>query len=163
MSGGSASGRSCISRRETPRISECQAGNDRPSLAVLMAHVQGPLKTHFAIPTVTLGCWLDVYEREQFKGRLRRLLGPSLYSNIRTSSQNWGIEIGSLIIGPSAFVLCFAQRRADQAIWLPPNTRLDRLTAIAGEIDFDSIRVSDRPPTKPESHADHPLATTHHR
>jgi hypothetical protein len=93
------------------------------------------------------GCWVDLYERPNFGGRKLRLFGPGDYVNLWVAPEDWGEEAASLVAGPAAYVLCFAELNFNESvIWLVPGQRLGDTARLPLELELDSIRVFDRPP-----------------
>jgi hypothetical protein len=95
---------------------------------------------------VAVGCWVDLFEGTEFKGKMRRLFGPSAYMRLRNSARNWGIPIRSVVAGPGAFVHFYVHGRADSGVWLEPGSRIADLDALAGANAADSLRLVDREP-----------------
>ena len=93
------------------------------------------------------GCWVDLYERRDFRGRTLRLHGPGDYTNLWVASEQWGDEAASLVAGPAAYVQCFAELYFNESVvWLAPGQRVADVGALPPEFELDSIRLFDRPP-----------------
>ena len=93
------------------------------------------------------GCWADLYERRNFQGKKLRLFGPGDYVNLWVAPEDWGEEAGSLIVGPAAYVQCFAELYfGESVVWFVPGQRVADAGRSPVEFDLDSIRVFDRPP-----------------
>jgi hypothetical protein len=93
------------------------------------------------------GCWVDLYERTNFRGRKIRLFGPGDYVNLWIASEDWGEEAASLVAGPAAFVQCFAELNfEDSVVWFIPGQQVADAGRLPLEWELDSIRVFDRPP-----------------
>jgi hypothetical protein len=96
---------------------------------------------------ITRGCWIDLFDATSFKGKLRRIFGPAVYLNLRTTDPQTSVRFASLIVGPTAYVQLFAQRRPERgSTWLMPRQKLADLAAIKSDLELDSIRVLNRPP-----------------
>jgi hypothetical protein len=93
------------------------------------------------------GCWIDVFDREQFTGNYRRLLGPAEFLGLRIREKDWNENVGSMNVGPCAYVQCFASRDFFNTVfWLLPNQAVENATELDCADSIDSIRVFDRPP-----------------
>jgi hypothetical protein len=93
------------------------------------------------------GCWVDLYERPQFKGRSLRLFGPGHYVNLYVAPAPWGQEAASLVAGPSAYVQCFEELNLkDSVTWFVPNQRVADVAELPADSVYDSLRLFDRPP-----------------
>lgn len=103
-----------------------------------------------AQPIISFGCWIDLYERPDFQGKLRRVFGPSTYFKLRKSARNWGIEVQSLMVGPGACVRCYGSAEGESAIWLRAGTQVTSLEALEGGSTVESLQLLDREPTTDE-------------
>jgi hypothetical protein len=93
------------------------------------------------------GCWVDLFEGRRFTGRRLRLFGPADFVNLRVAADDWGREIGSVIVGPGAYAQCFLEvNLRDSVVWLVPNQQVAEVSDLPTEDDLDSIRLFDRPP-----------------
>ena len=94
------------------------------------------------------GCWVDLYEQTGFRGRKLRLHGPGDFVNLWVAPEDWADEANSLIVGPAAFVQCFAELYFDESVvWFMPGQRVgDPAGELPPEFELDSIRLFDRPP-----------------
>jgi hypothetical protein len=101
------------------------------------------------------GCWIDIFELSHYRGRRRRLFGPSAFHSLRCRLPAWGISMDSAIIGPGAYVRLFPS--ADPhltSLWLVPDQRVgDMLERIPDEVD--SIQILPEPPKPGESGYEH--------
>ena len=98
------------------------------------------------------GCWIDVFDRENFAGNTRRLLGPAEFLGLRIREADWGDSLASLNVGPGAYVQCFDSRHFfDSVFWLLPNQAVESATELDCGETIDSIRLYDRPPFAHES------------
>jgi len=112
------------------------------------------------------GCWVDLYEQRNFRGRKLRLFGPADYVNLWIAPEDWGDEAASLVAGPAAYVQCFAELNFNESVaWFVPGQRLADAAGLPFEFELDSIRIFDRPPFASErgysayarAHGDPPL------
>jgi hypothetical protein len=92
------------------------------------------------------GCWVDLYEQQNFRGKKLRLFGPANYVNLWVAPEDWGDEAGSLVAGPAAYVQCFTELDFNASVvWFVPGQRVADARGAAA-IELDSIRLFDRPP-----------------
>jgi hypothetical protein len=97
------------------------------------------------------GCWVDSFELSHFRGRRRRLFGPSDYPALRSRSTAWGISIDSLIVGPSAYVRLYRQEaKEDTALWLLPRQLVDDVITVKIDERIDSLQIRDTAPVQGE-------------
>jgi hypothetical protein len=95
------------------------------------------------------GCWVDLYERPQFKGRSLRLFGPCNFVNLYVAPEPWGHEARSLVAGPAAYVQCFEELNPDDndsVAWFAPGQRVADVAQLPADSVYDSLRLFDRPP-----------------
>jgi hypothetical protein len=93
------------------------------------------------------GCWVDVFDSEQFTGNYRRLLGPAEFLGLRIREKDWADQIASLNVGPCAYVQCFDSHHFfDSVFWLLPNQTVETVADLDCSDVIDSIRLFDRPP-----------------
>jgi hypothetical protein len=92
------------------------------------------------------GCWVDLFELSHFRGRRRRVFGPTELRSIRSRFAAWGIGIDSLIVGPSAQVQMYSAQDIDPpAKVFMPNQVVEDLVALGVGDEWDSIRVLHAP------------------
>ena len=96
------------------------------------------------------GCWVDLFEAPNFRGRRIRLYGPADYIGLPVSPEEGPKEPRSLSVGPAAYVLCFQEFNPTCAVWFTPRQRVADLEGARPEDILDSIRVFDRPPFSSE-------------
>ena len=102
--------------------------------------------------SLTKGCWVDLYEGVGFVGRRLRLQGPADYVDLRVAPPEWGDEVGSVVVGPTAYVQCFEELDfANSVVWLVPNQRVRDVSELPTREELDSIRLFDRPPFAAEA------------
>src|SRR5207248_4861341 len=110
------------------------------------------LGTDHAVPEFTRGCWIDLFDSPRYSGKLRRIWGPAIYLNLRSPDAQipdpqMVVRFVSLIVGPTAYVHLFAQRRPERGgHWLLPKQKLADLASLRSEPELDSIRILNRPP-----------------
>lgn len=90
--------------------------------------------------------WVDLFELSRFRGKRRRLYGPSQFRSVRSRSAEWGVSIDSIVIGPGCHVWLFRAEQGDgEGAWLFPGEVVeDAAHRINDEID--SLAILDSPP-----------------
>ena len=97
--------------------------------------------------TPSNGCWVDLWDQTQCRGRQLRLTGPADYPYVRVAVDGWNGQVHSLIVGPNAYVQCYEDLNFhDSVFWLLPNQRVDDVADLGCGDDIDSMRLYDRPP-----------------
>lgn len=87
-------------------------------------------------------CYIDIWREADFKGETRRLRGPASHPHLHFREGDWGNDIGSLRLGPHAFVLAFrGENYADEVLTLGPNDQVADLRALKCEDDIESLRL----------------------
>ena len=90
------------------------------------------------------GCYIDVWRDANFEGEAIRIEGPAEYPNLEFSAGDWGDHIGSLRVGPYAFVLAYRDKGfEDTMIAFGPNQEVADLGELHFDDDLDSIKVID--------------------
>lgn len=90
------------------------------------------------------GCYIDVWRDANFEGEVIRIEGPAEYPNLKFSSGDWSDQIGSLRVGPLAFVLAYRDKEfEDKMIAFGPNQEVANLDELDFDDDMDSIKVID--------------------
>ena len=90
------------------------------------------------------GCYIDVWRDANFEGEAIRIEGPAEYPNLEFSDGDWGDHIGSLRVGPYAFVLAYRDKGfEDTMIAFGPNQEVANLDELHFDDDMDSIKVID--------------------
>jgi hypothetical protein len=93
------------------------------------------------------GCWVDVFELPLFRGRRRRLYGPTEFVSLRSRTSQWGISISSVIVGPEAHVRLFRSSEAQSAaLWMQPGHAYQDLSNWGIGEDVDSLSILDDAP-----------------
>lgn len=86
-------------------------------------------------------CYVDVWREADFKGETLRLHGPVSHPSLRLEG-DWGDDIGSLRVGPQAFLMAFrGENYADEMLALGPNDQVADLRALRFENEIDSLRL----------------------
>ena len=117
----------------------------------------------------TPDCYIDVWRDADFGGESRRLYGPAEFPSLRFTDSNWGDDIGSLRVGPNAFVMAYRGRDFREELkTFGPNDEIADLRAHGVDDDLDSLRLIDSlkifdrvpynsaaaPPADPAAHPD---------
>jgi hypothetical protein len=90
------------------------------------------------------GCYIDVWRDANFEGDCIRIEGPAEYPNLNFSNGDWGDHIGSLRVGPFAFVLAYRDKDfKDTKFAFGPNQEVANLDELDFDDDMDSIQVID--------------------
>jgi hypothetical protein len=89
-------------------------------------------------------CYIDIWRDANFEGESLRLRGPAEYAHMKFEQADWGDQIGSLRVGPRAFVLAYRDRDfKDKQITFGPNDEVADLGELRFDDDIDSVRVID--------------------
>ena len=87
-------------------------------------------------------CYIDIWREADFRGETRRLHGPASHPHLHFREGDWGNDIGSLRLGPHAFVLAFrGENYADAMLTLGPNDQISDLRALQFADDIESLRL----------------------
>lgn len=90
------------------------------------------------------GCYIDVWRDADFGGETVRIYGPAEYPALRFVQGDWGDEIGSLRVGPNAFVLAYRDRDfKDRMVTFGPNDEVADLGGLKFDDDIESVKVID--------------------
>lgn len=107
-------------------------------------------------------CYVDVWREAGFKGETRRLQGPASHPHLHFRDSDWGDDIGSLRVGPQAFLMAYrGENYTEACLTLGPNDQVADLREqeFADAIDslqlINSLKIFDRlyeadAPTPPE-------------
>ena len=89
-------------------------------------------------------CYIDVWRDAEFRGETIRIYGPAEYASLDFAQGSWGDDIGSLRVGPGAFVMAY-HRRDFQAelITFGPNDEVADLGQFKFDDEIDSLKVID--------------------
>ena len=89
-------------------------------------------------------CYIDVWREVNFGGERIRVYGPAEYPVLRFAEGEWGDDIGSLRVGPNAFVLAYRDRNfGDRLLTFGPNEEVADLRELKFHDDMDSMKVID--------------------
>jgi hypothetical protein len=98
------------------------------------------------------GCWIDIFELSHYRGRRRRLFGPSRFHAVRCRLPAWGISIDSVILGPDAFVRLFASSDPHRSVvWLMPRQSVGDVVERGITDLVDSLDITHAPPAPGEA------------
>jgi hypothetical protein len=87
-------------------------------------------------------CYVDVWREADFRGETRRLYGPASHPTLHFREGDWGDDIGSIRVGPHAFVMVFrGENYAEEMLALGPNDEASDLRALNFENAIDSLRL----------------------
>ena len=90
------------------------------------------------------GCYIDVWKDANFEGESVRIHGPAEYPSLRFAQGDWGDCIGSLRVGPNAFVIAYRDENyASQQIVFGPDDEIADLDGLKFDDDIESMRVID--------------------
>jgi hypothetical protein len=89
-------------------------------------------------------CYIDVWREAGFGGERRRIYGPAEYPALKLDAENWGDDIGSLRVGPHAFVLAYSDPDfKDRMMAFGPNDEVADLCDLKFDDEIDSFKVID--------------------
>jgi hypothetical protein len=89
-------------------------------------------------------CYIDIWREADFEGESLRLYGPAEFPRLRFEQGDWGDHIGSLRVGPRAFVLAYRDPDfKEKKIAFGPNDEVADLGALKFDDDIDSVQVID--------------------
>ena len=89
-------------------------------------------------------CYIDVWRDAGFRGETVRIYGPAEYSSLELAQGHWGDDIGSLRVGPNAFVLAYHRRNfQDEPVTFGPNDEVADLSQFRFDDDIESLKVID--------------------
>lgn len=89
-------------------------------------------------------CYIDVWKEADFGGERRRIHGPAEYPALGSEEGGWGDAIGSLRVGPRAFVMAYHSRDfKDRMVAFGPNDEVADLCDLKFEDEIDSVKVID--------------------
>jgi len=89
-------------------------------------------------------CYIDVWRDADFRGEKTRISGPAEYPALDFAGGRWGDDIGSLRVGPNAFVMAFRHRDfQDEFITFGPNDEVADLGQFKFDNEIESLRVID--------------------
>lgn len=92
----------------------------------------------------TSDCYIEVWRDADFCGEMIRIQGPAEYPNLRFSQGDWGDDIGSLRVGPNAFVLAYRDHDFKGGpVTFGPNDEIPDMRGLKFDDDVDSLKVID--------------------
>ena len=89
-------------------------------------------------------CYIDVWRDADFRGETLRIYGPAEYPSLDFARGNWRDDIGSLRVGPGAFVMAYHRRDfQDELVTFGPNDEAADLGQFKFDDDIESLKVID--------------------
>lgn len=89
-------------------------------------------------------CYIDVWRDTDFRGEKTRIYGPAEYRSLELAEGNWCDDIGSLRVGPNAFVMAYHRRDfQDELITFGPDDEVADLGQFKFDDDIESMKVID--------------------
>jgi hypothetical protein len=89
-------------------------------------------------------CYIEVWRDTDFGGEMIRIQGPAEYPNLRFAQGDWGDDIGSLRVGPNAFVLAYRDRDfKDGPVTFGPNDEVADMRGLKFDDEADSLKLID--------------------
>ena len=89
-------------------------------------------------------CYIDVWREADFRGETMRIRGPAEYPTLALAQGDWGDDIGSLRVGPNAFVMAYHRRDfQDEPVTFGPNDEVADLSRFRFDDDIESLKVID--------------------
>ena len=89
-------------------------------------------------------CYIDVWRDTDFRGETKRIYGPAEYRTLELAGGNWCDDIGSLRVGPNAFVMAYHRRDfQDELVTFGPNDEVADLGQFKFDDDIESMKVID--------------------
>ena len=89
-------------------------------------------------------CYIDVWRDADFRGETKRIYGPAEYRSLEFAEGNWCDDIGSLRVGPNAFVMAYHRRDfQDELVTFGPNDEVADLGQFKFDNEIESLRVID--------------------
>jgi len=89
-------------------------------------------------------CYIDVWKEANFGGKHLRLHGPAEFPLLQFDDAEWGNQIGSLRVGPHAFVLAYHDRDfQSQLMTFGPNDQVADLSELKFDDEMESVKVID--------------------
>ncbi len=90
-------------------------------------------------------CYIDVWKEPDFGGERLRIYGPAEYPTLAfEGGGGWSDAIGSLRVGPRAFVMAYHSRDfQDRMVAFGPNDEVADICGLKFEDEIDSVRLID--------------------
>jgi Beta/Gamma crystallin len=90
------------------------------------------------------GCYIDVWRKANFEGETIRIEGPGEYPTLNFVQGDWGDRIGSLRVGPCAFVIAYRDENfGSRQLTFGPDDEVADLAELHFEDEIDSMRLID--------------------
>ena len=87
-------------------------------------------------------CYVEVWREADFRGESRRIYGPAEHTDMRFKDGDWANDIGSLRVGPHAFVMAYRGEKFQDAMHaFGPNDQVSDLAEMKFGDEIDSIRL----------------------
>ena len=128
-----------VAREEVSRRSRMR-GTNEPSPGFAMVdpgafRKESPGYTH-------AGCYIELWSEMKFAGECLRIEGPVECQALEFAGLEWSERISSLRVGPSAFVLAYAEKDFKGALMsFGPGQEVGDLKELSFNDDIDSIRL----------------------
>jgi hypothetical protein len=92
----------------------------------------------------SVDCYVDVWRDAEFGGEMLRIEGPGEYPTLEFAQGEWGDDIGSLRVGPGAFVIAYRRRDfQDEPVTFGPDDEVADLRRLKCDDDIESVKVID--------------------
>jgi hypothetical protein len=89
-------------------------------------------------------CYIDVWRDANFEGETLRIEGPAEHPDLKFVNGDWGDQIGSLRVGPHAFVLAYRDKNYESTmIAFGPNQDVANLDELKFDDEMDSMKIID--------------------
>jgi hypothetical protein len=89
-------------------------------------------------------CYVDVWREKDFGGETIRIYGPAEYPALDFTQSDWCDDIGSLRVGPNAFVMAYHRRDfKDELVTFGPNDEIADLGDFKFDDQIESMKVID--------------------
>jgi hypothetical protein len=89
-------------------------------------------------------CYIDVWREADFRGETIRIHGPAEYASLEFERANWCDDIGSLRVGPNAFVVAYRRRDfQDEPVTFGPDDEVADLSQFKFDDEMESIQLID--------------------
>ena len=89
-------------------------------------------------------CYIDVWDQKNFEGAHLRIEGPAEFPTLMIDSEYWGDHIGSLRVGPTAFVLAYKNRHfKKKMVAFGPGQEVPDLDHFKLDDEIESIKIID--------------------
>ena len=89
-------------------------------------------------------CYIDVWRDADFGGETMRIHGPAEYPTLSFAQGYWGGDIGSLRVGPNAFVMAYRRREFhDKLVTFGPFDECADLGEFKFDDEIESLKVID--------------------